>query len=97
MLRTITNNFAALTVLGVGLAWFFPAGFTWMTDGRITFAGQPLLSLALGTFGGQFGFPSGVSGTSSVGACFQDSDLLIELPPHVLHQSEVLRLCFFEG
>ena len=48
MLRTITNNFAALTVLGVGLAWFFPAGFTWMTDGRITIAGQPLLSLALG-------------------------------------------------
>ena len=48
MLRTITNNFAALTVLGVGLAWFFPAGFTWMTDGRIAIAGQPLLSLALG-------------------------------------------------
>lgn len=49
MLRTITNNFAILTLLGVGLAWFFPAGFTWMTDGRIAFAGQPLLSLALGT------------------------------------------------
>lgn len=49
MLRTITNNFALLTVLGVGLAWFFPAGFTWMTDGRIAVAGQPLLSLALGT------------------------------------------------
>ena len=48
MLRTITNNFALLTVLGVGLAWVFPAGFTWMTDGRITLAGQPLLSLALG-------------------------------------------------
>ncbi len=49
MLRIITNNFALLTVLGVGLAWFFPAGFIWMTDGRITLAGQPLLSLALGT------------------------------------------------
>jgi BASS family bile acid:Na+ symporter len=48
MLRMITNNFALLTVLGVGLAWFFPAGFTWMTDGSIRFAGQPLLSLALG-------------------------------------------------
>jgi BASS family bile acid:Na+ symporter len=49
MLRAITNNFAALTVLGVGLAWFFPAGFTWLTDGSIRLAGQPLLSLALGT------------------------------------------------
>ncbi len=48
MLRTITNNFALLTVLGVGLAWFFPPAFTWMTDGRIAVAGQPLLSLALG-------------------------------------------------
>jgi BASS family bile acid:Na+ symporter len=49
MLRTITNNFAALTVAGVACAWFFPPAFTWMTDGRISFAGQPLLSLALGT------------------------------------------------
>lgn len=49
MLRIITNNFAALTVLGVALAWFFPASFTWMTDGSIRVAGQPLLSLALGT------------------------------------------------
>jgi bile acid:Na+ symporter, BASS family len=49
MLRTITNNFAALTVVGVGLAWFWPPAFTWMTDGRISVAGQPLLSLALGT------------------------------------------------
>ncbi|MFN4039259.1 MAG: bile acid:sodium symporter family protein [Erythrobacter sp.] len=48
MLRAITNNFAALTVLGVALAWFFPAGFTWLTDGSIRLAGQPLLSLALG-------------------------------------------------
>jgi BASS family bile acid:Na+ symporter len=48
MLRTITNNFAGLTVLGVALAWFQPAWFTWMTDGRIAVAGQPLLSLALG-------------------------------------------------
>jgi bile acid:Na+ symporter, BASS family len=48
MLQRITNNFAALTVAGVALAWFFPSGFTWMTDGRITLAGQPLLSLALG-------------------------------------------------
>ena len=49
MLRIITNNFAALTLLGVALAWVFPAGFTWMTDGRITLGGQPLLSVALGT------------------------------------------------
>ncbi|WP_086606378.1 bile acid:sodium symporter family protein [Erythrobacter donghaensis] len=49
MLRVITNNFAALTVLGVALAWVWPEGFTWMTDGRISVAGQPLLSLALGT------------------------------------------------
>jgi BASS family bile acid:Na+ symporter len=49
MLRSITNNFAALTVLGVALAWFFPAAFTWMTDGSIRIAGQPLLSIALGT------------------------------------------------
>ncbi len=48
MLRMITNNFALLTVLGVALAWFFPPAFTWMTDGSIRFAGQPLLSLALG-------------------------------------------------
>ena len=49
MLQRITNNFAALTLAGVACAWFFPAGFTWMTDGRIAVAGQPLLSLALGT------------------------------------------------
>jgi bile acid:Na+ symporter, BASS family len=48
MLRMITNNFALLTVLGVALAWFFPPAFTWMTDGSIRLAGQPLLSLALG-------------------------------------------------
>jgi len=48
-MRTITNNFALLTVLGVALAWFFPPAFTWMTDGKIAVAGQPLLSLALGT------------------------------------------------
>ncbi len=48
MLHRITNNFALLTVIGVACAWFFPPAFTWMTDGRITFAGQPLLSLALG-------------------------------------------------
>lgn len=48
MLRRITDNFAALTIAGVALAWFFPPAFTWMTDGRISFAGQSLLSLALG-------------------------------------------------
>ena len=48
MLRAITNNFALLTVFGVALAWFFPPAFTWMTDGRIAVAGQPLLNLALG-------------------------------------------------
>lgn len=49
MLQRITNNFAALTVAGVGLAWVWPQGFTWMTDGRFAIAGQPLLNLALGT------------------------------------------------
>jgi BASS family bile acid:Na+ symporter len=48
MLRAITNNFAILTLAGVALAWFFPPAFTWMTDGSIRLAGQPLLSLALG-------------------------------------------------
>ena len=48
MLRRITDNFAALTIAGVALAWFFPPAFTWMTDGRSSVAGQPLLSLALG-------------------------------------------------
>ncbi len=48
MLRTITNNFALLTVVGVALAWFYPPAFTWMTDGSIQVAGQPLLSVALG-------------------------------------------------
>ena len=65
-------------------------------DRRRGHAGRKL-RLALGTLGGQFGLSRGVSGTSGVGACFQDGDLLIELPPHVLHESEVLRLCFFEG
>lgn len=49
MLQRITNNFAALTVAGVMLAWVWPQGFTWMTDGRFAVAGQPLLNLALGT------------------------------------------------
>ena len=49
MLRTITNNFALLTVAGVACAWLFPAGFTWMTDGSIRIAGQPLRSIARGT------------------------------------------------
>lgn len=49
MLQRITNNFAALTLAGVAFAWFFPPAFTWMTDGSIRIAGQPLLSLALGT------------------------------------------------
>ena len=48
MLRAITNNFALLTVLGVACAWFFPPAFTWLTDGSLRVAGQPLLSLALG-------------------------------------------------
>ena len=48
MLQRITNNFAALAIGGVALAWLFPPAFTWMTDGSIRMAGQPLLSLALG-------------------------------------------------
>ncbi|WP_298335336.1 bile acid:sodium symporter family protein [uncultured Erythrobacter sp.] len=48
MLARLTNNFALLTVLGVALAWFYPPSMTWMTDGSIRIAGQPLLSVALG-------------------------------------------------
>lgn len=48
MLQRITNNFAALTLAGVALAWLFPPAFTWMTDGSIRLGGQPLLSLSLG-------------------------------------------------
>jgi BASS family bile acid:Na+ symporter len=48
MLDRLTNNFALLTVLGVALAWVWPQGFTWLTDGSLAVAGQPLLSLALG-------------------------------------------------
>ncbi len=48
MLRTITNNFAILTIMGVALAWFEPSLFTWMTNGSVRIAGQPLLSVALG-------------------------------------------------
>lgn len=48
MLEKITNNFAILTLIGVALAWFEPVLFTWMTDGSVRLAGQPLLSVALG-------------------------------------------------
>jgi BASS family bile acid:Na+ symporter len=48
MLRAITNNFAGLTLSGVALAWVYPPAFTWMTDGSIVIAGQPLLNIALG-------------------------------------------------
>lgn len=48
MLRTITNNFALLTLIGVALAWVYPPLFTWMTDGSVRVAGQPMLSVALG-------------------------------------------------
>lgn len=49
MLRTLTNNFAVLTLAGVALAWFVPGLFTWMTSGEYTLLGQPLMSVALGT------------------------------------------------
>lgn len=48
MLSKLTNNFALLTLIGVALAWFYPPSMTWMTDGSIRIAGQPLLSVALG-------------------------------------------------
>jgi bile acid:Na+ symporter, BASS family len=48
LLSKLTNNFALLTVIGVALAWIYPPAFTWMTDGSIRIAGQPLLSVALG-------------------------------------------------
>ncbi|MEL7198155.1 MAG: bile acid:sodium symporter family protein [Pseudomonadota bacterium] len=48
MHEKITNNFAILTVIGVALAWVAPDLFTWMTNGSIRIAGQPLLSVALG-------------------------------------------------
>jgi len=45
----MTKQFVLLTVLGVALAWVYPPGFAWITDGSIRIAGQPLLSVALGT------------------------------------------------
>ena len=48
MIRAVTANFALMTLAGVALAWFQPALFTWMTDGSIRLAGQPMLSVALG-------------------------------------------------
>ena len=48
MLQRLTNNFALLTLAGVALAWFVPPAFTWMTNGRHTVLGQPLLSVSLG-------------------------------------------------
>ena len=48
MLERLTNNFALLTLIGVALAWIYPPSMTWMTDGSIRIAGQPLLSVALG-------------------------------------------------
>ena len=47
-LRIITNNFAALTLLGAVLAWFVPGAFIWMTDGRLSLAGQSPVNIALG-------------------------------------------------
>lgn len=47
-LRIITNNFAALTLLGAVLAWFVPGAFIWMTDGRFSLAGQSPVNIALG-------------------------------------------------
>jgi BASS family bile acid:Na+ symporter len=49
VLDRLTGNFALLTVIGVACAWLYPPAFTWMTDGSIRIAGQPLLSVALGT------------------------------------------------
>jgi len=48
MLARLTDNFALLTVIGVAFAWVYPPSMTWMTDGSIRIAGQPLLSVALG-------------------------------------------------
>ena len=48
MIARLTNNFALLTLLGVAFAWVYPPSMTWMTDGSIRVAGQPLLSVALG-------------------------------------------------
>ncbi|MEO1045191.1 MAG: bile acid:sodium symporter family protein [Pseudomonadota bacterium] len=43
-----TNLFALWTVLGTGWAWFFPAHFLWVVDGRFQPFGQPLISVLLG-------------------------------------------------
>jgi len=48
LLRTLTSNFAILTLAGVALAWFVPGAFTWISNGENTILGQPLLSVALG-------------------------------------------------
>lgn len=48
MLQRLTNLFAVWTVLGVGLAWFAPDGFAWVTDGSIRPLGQPMIPVMLG-------------------------------------------------
>lgn len=48
MIQRATNLFAFWTVLGTAWAWFFPEHWVWVTDGRFTPLGQPLISFLLG-------------------------------------------------
>ncbi len=48
MLRFLTNLFALWTILGTAWAWFVPAHFLWVVDGRFQPFGQSLVSVMLG-------------------------------------------------
>jgi BASS family bile acid:Na+ symporter len=48
MIDRVTRLFALWTVLGVTWAWFQPAHFIWVADGRFAPFGQPLISVMLG-------------------------------------------------
>lgn len=48
MIQRATNLFAIWTIAGTAWAWFFPEHWAWVTDGRFTPLGQPLISFLLG-------------------------------------------------
>lgn len=48
MIAQVTRLFALWTVLGTAWAWFIPAHFLWVVDGRFQPFGQPLVSVMLG-------------------------------------------------
>jgi len=48
VIHRLTNLFALWTILGTAWAWFVPAHFLWVVDGRFRPLGQPLVSVLLG-------------------------------------------------